>query len=160
MDAFSFEGASSDGCSSDAFPLDGCSSDGCLLDVCSLVEGSIADFWLFLLQPTKLSEITAAIATRMSIFFISSEIGELLYLYRLHLWGNSLHGNIPSEIGNLYNLMTLYLHTNQLTGEIPESICDLVLNWEGSGIHNNQLCPPYPSCIEDYVGEQDTSDCD
>jgi hypothetical protein len=27
-------------------------------------------------------------------------------------------------------------------------------------ISNNQLCPPYPSCIEDYVGEQDTSDCD
>jgi len=23
----------------------------------------------------------------------------------------------------------------------------------------NQLCPPYPSCVEDYVGEQDTSDC-
>ena len=22
------------------------------------------------------------------------------------------------------------------------------------------ICPPYPSCIEDYVGEQDTSDCD
>jgi hypothetical protein len=26
--------------------------------------------------------------------------------------------------------------------------------------NNNQLCPPYPSCIEDDVGEQDTSDCD
>ena len=30
--------------------------------------------------------------------------------------------------------------------------CDL-------SITNNQLCPPYPSCIEDYVGDQDTSDC-
>jgi len=29
----------------------------------------------------------------------------------------------------------------------------------GFGIFNNQLCPPYPSCVEDYVGEQDTSDC-
>ena len=24
----------------------------------------------------------------------------------------------------------------------------------------NQLCPPYPSCIEDYVGEQDWSNCE
>ncbi len=27
-------------------------------------------------------------------------------------------------------------------------------------ISNNRLCPPYPSCIEDYVGEQDTTNCD
>jgi hypothetical protein len=26
-------------------------------------------------------------------------------------------------------------------------------------ISNNQLCPPYPECIEDYVGVQDTSNC-
>ena len=27
-------------------------------------------------------------------------------------------------------------------------------------IYENQLCPPYPECIEDYVGEQDTSECE
>ena len=56
----------------------------------------------------------------------------------------------------------LFLDDNQLTGEIPESICDLNIDWGGDlfNISNNQLCPPYPSCIEDYVGEQDTSDCD
>jgi len=64
----------------------------------------------------------------------------------------------------------LELHTNQLIGEIPESICDLTnLNWSPDFINpnylysflfNNQLCPPYPSCIEDDVGEQDTSNCD
>jgi len=32
-------------------------------------------------------------------------------------------------------------------------------NW-WLGISNNQLCPPYPPCIEDYVEEQDTSGCD
>jgi hypothetical protein len=56
----------------------------------------------------------------------------------------------------------LNLYDNQLTGEIPESICDLNINWSNNSIFiisNNQLCPPYPSCIEDYVGEQDTSDC-
>mgnify|MGYP003805610205 CR=1 FL=1 len=54
------------------------------------------------------------------------------------------------------------LWKNQLTGEIPESICDI--DWSSStsyiDLSDNQLCPPYPSCIEDYVGEQDTSDCD
>ena len=62
----------------------------------------------------------------------------------------------------------ILLNNNQLTGEIPESICDLDIDWDGNSswgfpnflIVNNQLCPPYPSCIEDYVGEQDTSDCE
>ena len=27
-------------------------------------------------------------------------------------------------------------------------------------LSDNQLCPPYPSCIEEYVGEQDTSNCE
>jgi len=56
----------------------------------------------------------------------------------------------------------LYLFGNQLTGEIPESICDLNINWNSTNyfyITNNQLCPPYPSCIEDYVGVQDTTNC-
>jgi hypothetical protein len=53
----------------------------------------------------------------------------------------------------------LRLNDNQLTGEIPESICNLVDNTY-IVITNNQLCPPYPSCIEDDVGTQDTSGCD
>ena len=86
----------------------------------------------------------------------------------LDLSNNQLTGSIPPEIGNLTNLDWLDLSNNQLTGEIPESICDLniittfIIDW-GSwvfNISNNQLCPPYPSCIENYVGEQDTSDCD
>jgi len=82
---------------------------------------------------------------------------------RLHLGNNGLTGSIPPEIGNLTNLTHLNLRYNQLNGEIPESICDLNIEWSSSwsfNISNNQLCPPYPSCIEDYVGEQDTSDCD
>ena len=39
------------------------------------------------------------------------------------------------------------------------NICDLTLMFNTISITNNQLCPPYPFCIEDYVGEQDTSDC-
>jgi Leucine-rich repeat (LRR) protein len=94
---------------------------------------------------------------------IPPEIGNLTNLTYLNLHDNQLTGSIPSEIGNLTNLTYLSLHDNQLTGEIPESICDLNVNWSSSSsfrIYNNQLCPPYPFCIEPYVGEQDTSDCD
>ena len=81
---------------------------------------------------------------------------------QLHLGNNQLTGSIPPEIGNLTNLTHLNLRYNQLNGEIPESICDLNIEWSSSwsfNISNNQLCPPYPSCIEDYMGTQDTSDC-
>ena len=80
----------------------------------------------------------------------------------LHLGNNGLTGSIPPEIGNLTNLTHLNLRYNQLNGETPESICDLNIEWSSSwsfNISNNQLCPPYPSCIEDDVGNQDTSDC-
>jgi hypothetical protein len=74
------------------------------------------------------------------------------------LHDNQLTGSIPPEIGNLTNLNTLMLDNNQLTGEIPETICSVYENIPSSGtfnISNNQLCPPYPECVEDYVGEQD-----
>ncbi|SVB40768.1 uncharacterized protein METZ01_LOCUS193622, partial [marine metagenome] len=51
------------------------------------------------------------------------------------------------------------LSANELTGEIPESICQLVDNECYINLNDNKLCPPYPECIEDYVGEQDTTNC-
>jgi len=90
---------------------------------------------------------------------IPPNIGNLTNLERLIINNNQLTGSIPPEIGNLTNLTDLELQNNQLTGEIPESICNLVENDCAIDIYNNQLCPPYPSCIEDYVGEQNTSDC-
>jgi len=93
---------------------------------------------------------------------VPSEIGNLTNLESLNLFNNQLTGSIPPEIGNLTNLDRFLLSVNQLTGKIPESICDLNINWSSSSyfkISNNQLCPPYPSCVEDYVGNQDTSDC-
>jgi hypothetical protein len=99
--------------------------------------------------------------------FIPLEICNLTNLTGLYLDRNQLTGEIPSEIGNLINLIGFQLNDNEFTGEIPESICELInlnwspdfIDWDYSYFYNNQLCPPYPSCIEDYVGEQDTSGC-
>ena len=88
---------------------------------------------------------------------IPPEIGNLTNLTYMNLGSNQLTGSIPSEIGNLTNLFGLSLGYNQLTGIIPDEICNQ--GDSSPNLTNNQLCPPYPSCIEDYVGEQDTSDC-
>ena len=90
---------------------------------------------------------------------IPSEIGNLVNLIDLYLSYNQLSGEIPSEIGNLVNLIDFYLSSNQLSGEIPESICNIYPNLSYFQVTHNQLCPPYPECIEDYVGYQDTSEC-
>ena len=90
---------------------------------------------------------------------IPAEIGNLTNLTNLDLSNNQLTGFIPSEIGNLTSLTNLNLSNNQLTGVITENICDLI-NLSVSYLQNNQLCPPYPSCIEGYVGLQDTTNCE
>jgi len=79
----------------------------------------------------------------------------------LNLSNSGLIGEIPSEIGQLTNLTNLRLQDNQLTGEIPQEICNLNLtDFYYLDLSNNQLCPPYPSCLsQGDVGIQDTSNC-
>ena len=99
---------------------------------------------------------------------IPTEIGNLSKLKYLIMHHNQLSDSIPSEIGNLSNLEILKLDNNQLTGYIPESICDLniVFNWQNNlfgenfAVYNNQLCPPYPDCVDAYVGLQNTTNCE
>ena len=91
---------------------------------------------------------------------IPPEIGNLVNLEGLYLASNQLSGEIPSEIGNLVNLIDFYLSSNQLRGEIPESICNIYPNLSYFQVTHNQLCPPYPECIENYVGYQDTTNCE
>ena len=99
---------------------------------------------------------------------IPTEIGNLSKLKYLIMHHNSLSDSIPSEIGNLSNLEILKLDNNQLTGYLPESICDLniVFNWQNNlfgenfAVYNNQICPPYPDCVDAYVGLQNTTNCE
>ena len=99
---------------------------------------------------------------------IPIEIGNLTNLTFFSLKDNAFTGPIPSEVGNLSKLNFLRLANNQLNGEIPIEMCNLDINWWSSNsfqISGNQLCPPYPSCLlnpdgNDYVGEQDTTNCE
>jgi len=99
---------------------------------------------------------------------IPSEMGNLEHLKYLILHYNQISGPIPPEIGNLSNLEILKLNNNQLSGFIPDSICNLTLQFHGSNnlfgedfaVYNNQLCPPYPDCVDAYVGFQDTTGCE
>ena len=89
---------------------------------------------------------------------LPSEIGNLINLTSLDLHGNQLTGPIPTEIGNLTNLTTLNLTENQLAGIIPNEICNQGDN--SPTLENNQFCPPFPICIENYVLEQDITNCE
>ena len=98
---------------------------------------------------------------------IPSGIGNLEHLKYLILHYNQLSGSIPAEMGDLASLEILKLNNNQLTGFISDSICNLTLQFygwnnlfgENFAVYNNQLCPPYPDCVDEYVGLQDTSNC-
>ena len=117
--------------------------------------------------PSEICNLTNLIELELGGNQLSGEIpsciGNLTNLTFLHLEYNQLSGEIPSEIGNLTNLIWLNFIHNQLSGEIPSSICNLDMSWSNPNnfnIYENQLCPPYPTCIEDYVGEQDISECE
>ena len=111
--------------------------------------------------PSEIGILTNLTHLSLSSNFLTGniplEIGNLTNLTWLDLGVNQLTGSIPSEIGNLTNLSRLYLYTNQLSGIIPDEICNIPIIPQ---IYFNSLCPPYPSCIEGNVGEQDTSACD
>ncbi len=90
---------------------------------------------------------------------IPDEIGNLIFLEIVRIYVNYLSGPIPETIGNLTNLSVLDLNNNYLSGHIPESICDLSPNLDVLSLDFNHLCPPYPGCVEDEIGYQETSEC-
>jgi len=89
---------------------------------------------------------------------LPSDIGILSALELLSAYSNNIV-QIPSSIGELNNLYHLDLMNNELT-DIPETICNIYDNLTVFSIGLNDICPPYPDCIEDNMGEQDTTNCD
>ena len=98
---------------------------------------------------------------------LPQNIGDLTYLEALWLSGNQLSGEIPESLGNLSNLELLYLSDNNLSGSIPESLCSLNIDWGGVNnwgveyfnIWENEICPPYPSCMgAEIIGVQDCAE--
>ena len=68
-----------------------------------------------------------------------------------------ISGEIPENITDLNQIEVLKMPYNNLYGLVPNNICQLNLNFNQPNIFNlqsNDLCPPYPECIEDYMGMQ------
>jgi Leucine-rich repeat (LRR) protein len=98
---------------------------------------------------------------------IPETIGNLVNLISFNAGYNQLTGEIPESIGNMISLERLWLNFNYLSGTVPMTICNLnMLNWSAYGfegnesyLNNNQLCPLYPVCVIDCMGEQDIQEC-
>ncbi|MEC7735984.1 MAG: T9SS type A sorting domain-containing protein [Candidatus Neomarinimicrobiota bacterium] len=88
---------------------------------------------------------------------LPSDIGTLSALQILSAYSNTI-AQIPSSIGELSNLYHLDFMNNELT-DIPETICNIYDNLTVFSIGLNYICPPYPDCVEDNMGEQDTTNC-
>ena len=74
-----------------------------------------------------------------------------------------LSGDMPENIYQLTEIEQLRLEFNYLSGNVPESICELNIEYEdylSFDLTGNLLCPPYPSCIQDHIGNQDTANCE
>ena len=91
---------------------------------------------------------------------IPAEIGSLNYLWGLALDSNQFSGTVPIELWSKLNYMEILdLSYNQLSGIIPDSICPINIPYVTFDLSNNYFCPSYPTCIEEFMGEQDTSNC-
>ena len=73
-------------------------------------------------------------------------------------WPRGTLGALPDDAAQNMRLDYLYLGVNELT-VIPESICEIALNLTTLNVSRNNVCPPYPVCVEGFLGEQNTSEC-
>ena len=74
---------------------------------------------------------------------IPPELGSLVSLEWLELWGNDLTGPIPLELGSLASLEWLDLFSNDLTGPIPPELGQLT-RVEWLNLEFNDLTGPIP----------------
>ena len=74
-----------------------------------------------------------------------------------------LSGQIPENINQLTEIYQFRFEFNYFSDYIPETICELNVDYEdylSFDFTGNLLCPPYPTCIENYIGPQDTTYCE
>ena len=79
-------------------------------------------------------------------------------------WCN-LSGPLPNTMTNWTEIESINLAYNDFSGLVPDNICSMNLDFSDSNIFDlssNNLCPPYPECIEQYMGSQNTwhSNCE
>ena len=68
-----------------------------------------------------------------------------------------ISGVIPPTISNWSEIQLLSFYHNDLVGSVPNSICSLDIDFSNPNVfslYGNELCPPYPECVEDYIGSQ------
>ena len=130
---------------------------------------------------TGIKDFTAL--TRLYVWdneLTSLDVSGLLNLYKIYCMNNAITNlnvsNTPAltrllcydnqltslDVSNNSALIYLLCDNNQLSGTMPESICNLSIDFSDSMVFNisdNQFCPPYPSCVENYIGVQDTTNC-
>ena len=139
--------------------------------------------------PVELDNLVNLKSIDLSYNQLNGSIPQSLYsldsLRSINLSNNFFTGQISSDIGNLSHLEGYFyggfhhgsgafhypsidVSNNQLSGFLPHDICNLPIDgsnyWASTGSHssnfsNNQFCGPFPSCLEDYIGDQDTSSC-
>ena len=111
---------------------------------------------------------------------ILNKITNLTELRSVNLSGNQFTGEIPSDIINLTNLEGIFtgnplpgigiftafdISDNRFSGVIPYEICSLNLPFDFPSadfmiaFDQNLFCAPYPSCLENVIGDQDTLNC-
>ncbi len=105
---------------------------------------------------------------------IPTELYNLNNLERIYLYDNQFSGNISEDISKLTNLTGINLQNNLFDGVFPDGICSLNIDyeyevidsiyylgytWKRFNVENNLFCTePYPSCIENFMGNQNCND--
>ena len=93
---------------------------------------------------------------------VPSSIGNMTGLVEISLDHNQLSGELPFEIGQLMFLSEFHANDNQFTGIITDNICESGIAFNNPlnfNIDNNSFCPPYPDCMEAFIGNQEIAEC-
>ncbi len=94
---------------------------------------------------------------------VPSSIGNMTGLVEISLDYNQLSGELPLEIGQLMFLSEFHANDNQFTGIIPVNMCESGISFNNPlnfNIDGNSFCPPYPDCLEAFIGNQEIVQCE